>query len=236
MADEPTVVLVHGAWHGAWAWDELRKRLDDEGIATVAVDLPSIGPDPDVLTDMYADAATAREAIDAVDGPVVVVGHSYGGVVITEAAAGAANVTHLVYLTAFQLDDGESLLGLLGGQEPEWFTTPDGGRTIVPANPEHVFYNDCPPEVAAAAAARIQRMNRECFVQPIHQAAWHDIPSTYVVCERDNAIPVFAQDNLAQRAGSVRRLDADHSPFLSMPDEVVAILRDVVGEAKATLA
>ena len=105
MAERSTVVLVHGAWHGAWCWDEVAARLRADGAPVVAVDLPSVASGGD----MYDDARSVRETIAAAGGETVVVGHSYGGVVITEAAAGAEGVRHLVYLAAFMLDEGESL-------------------------------------------------------------------------------------------------------------------------------
>ncbi|MEY2532364.1 MAG: hypothetical protein QOF29_274 [bacterium] len=233
MADEPTVVLVHGAWHGPWAWAEVQERLAGEGLDVVTVDLPSIGRDTGALGDLYDDAAAVRAALDAIDGPAVVVAHSYGGAPVTEAAAGAGNVAHIVYLTAFMLDEGESLLGLVGGAEPDWWITSADGRTTLPAGPETVFYNDCPPEVAEAAAAQLAPQRKLTVEQPVREVAWRTIPSTYVVCERDNAIPVFAQDAMAQRAGAVERMDAGHSPFLSRPDELVVLLRDVVRAAQA---
>jgi pimeloyl-ACP methyl ester carboxylesterase len=231
MADAPTVVLVHGAWHGPWAWAEVQERLAGDGLEVVTVDLPSIGHDTGALEDLYGDAAAVRETLDAIDGPAVVVAHSYGGAPVTEGAAGADNVAHIVYLTAFMLDEGESLLGLVGGQEPDWWITAADGRTTMPATPETIFYNDCPPETAEAATARLAPQRKATVEQPIREVAWREVPTTYVVCERDNAIPVFAQDAMAQRAGAVRRLDAGHSPFLSQPDELVTVLREVIRDA-----
>jgi len=96
------VVLVHGAWHGAWCWDEVVSRLSGDGLDVVAVDLPSVASGGD----LYDDARTVRQVLDDTPGEKVVVGHSYGGIVITEASAGAEGVRHLVYLTAFMLDEG----------------------------------------------------------------------------------------------------------------------------------
>ena len=114
MAEPVTVVLVHGAWHGAWCWDEVAERLTADGTPVVAVDSPSVAAGGD----MYDDARNVREAIAAAGGETVVVGHSYGGVVITEAAAGAQGVRHLLYLTAFMLDAGESLATITGSTPP----------------------------------------------------------------------------------------------------------------------
>src|SRR5215468_763472 len=103
----PAVVLVHGAWHGAWCWGPAIAALAAAGVTALAVDLPGHGDDPGPLGDLHGDAAHVRAVLDALDGPVVLAGHAYGGAVITEAGSHRA-VSHLVYLAAFALDDGES--------------------------------------------------------------------------------------------------------------------------------
>jgi len=226
MPTDPTFLLVHGAWHGGWAWSELEGRL---GAPTVAVDLPSAAGNAAVLGDLDADTAEVRRALEAIEGPVVLVAHSYGGLPVTAGAVGAANVAHIVYVTAFLLDEGDTLLGLFGGGEPDWFVPGDEGATVFPDRPEEIFYNDCPPDVAAAAARRLVPHARKVFSDPLHGTAWREVPTSFVVCERDNAIPAFAQDAMAQRAGTVHRLDSGHSPFLSRPDEVAELLRAAAG-------
>jgi pimeloyl-ACP methyl ester carboxylesterase len=227
MADDCTVLLVHGAWHGAWCWDEVAERLRADGTPVVAVDLPSVASGGD----MYDDAQAVRDAIAAIDGETVVVGHSYGGVVITEGAAGAQGVRHLVYLTAFMLDEGGSLLATIGGALPPWIAVPDGKAMVVPDG-EPVFYNTTAPEAGRAAAARLRPQPKATFEQPVRSVAWRDVPSTYVICDRDNAIPVQAQEAMAARAGTTHRLDTDHSPFLNEPDAVVALIRDAAASSK----
>ena len=223
MAARPTFVLVHGAWHGAWCWDDVAARLRADGAPVVAVDLPSVAGGGD----MYDDARFVRDAIDAADGETIVVGHSYGGVVITEAAAGAEGVRHLVYLTAFMLDEGESLATIAGSTPPDWqVADPDAG-TLSVAGAQEVFYNTCPREVADAAAARLRPQTIASFVQPVTAVAWRDVPATYVICDRDNAIPVAAQEAMAARAGTTHRLDSDHSPFLGDPGAVADLVRAV---------
>jgi pimeloyl-ACP methyl ester carboxylesterase len=223
MADGCTILLVHGAWHGDWCWDEVAERLRGEGTPVVAVDLPSVASGGD----MYDDAQAGRDAIAAIDGETVVVGHSYGGIVITEGAAGAQRVRHLVYLTAFMLDEGESLSTIAGSTPPEWQVPEPDGRTLTVAGAQEVFYNTCPPDVADAAAARLRPQTIAALVQPVKSVAWRDVPSTYVICDRDNAIPVPAQEAMAARAGTTHRLDSDHSPFLNDPDAVAELIRAV---------
>lgn len=221
MADPVTVVLVHGAWHGAWAWDEVAGRLRADGTPVVALDLPSVAAGGD----MYDDARAVGEAIAAADGETVVVAHSYGGVAVTDGAAGAQGVRHLLYLTAFMLDEGESLATIAGSTPPDWQLPDAEGRTLSVAGAQQVFYNTCDPEVADAAAARLRPQTIASFVQPVKSVAWRDVPSTYVICDRDNAIPVPAQEAMAARADTTHRLDSDHSPFLTDPDAVAALIR-----------
>jgi len=230
MEPAPVVILVHGAWHGSWAWDAIVARLDGEGIRSVALDLPSKGRDTAALGDLHDDAATVRAAIAAAGAPALVVAHSYGGLPASE---GGADAAHLVYLAAFMLEPGQSLLGLRNGVEPEWWITSEDGRTLLPGDPEHVFYADCDPAVAARAAAALVPHRKDVFSQELRSAAWRTVPSTYVVCERDNAIPPSLQELMAARAGTVSRIDSSHSPFLSRPDEVTAIIQETLSAVVA---
>ena len=219
------VLLVHGAWHGGWAWDVLRPHLHEPGWTTAVVDLPSAGGDG-TLAD---DAATVRAALDAAPGPTVVVGHSYGGQVISEACAGRSDVAHLVYVCAFQLEVGESLLAAVGGSPPWWFEVDEAAGRYRVREPVTRFFADVDPAVAADAAARLTTQTVASFTAALTAAAWHDIPSTYLACTADRAIPVEAQRQMAQRAGTVHTLETSHSPFLAAP-ELVADL--VAGAAR----
>lgn len=230
MADARQIVLVHGAWHGPWCWAKVVSPLRERGFQVHTVDLPSSGPDPTRLGDLYDDAAAVRSVLDSLEGrEVVVVAHSYGGAVTTEGAAGAGNVSHIVYLTAFMLDEGESLFATVGGVEPDWWIKDAEDVSVLPGRPDDIFYNDCSDEDAAGAVSRLDPQSLEAMNQPVRSVAWRDVPTTYVICEKDNAIPVFAQEHFAERAGDVRRLDASHSPFLSMPDQVVELITEVAG-------
>ncbi|QYN18952.1 alpha/beta hydrolase [Amycolatopsis sp. DSM 110486] len=201
-----------------------------------AVDLASSGDDPAGLGDMYEDAAQIAAAATAIDGPVVVCAHSYGGIPVTQALSGASNVQRIVYLAAFQLDVGESMLSSIGGTPlPYWkIDSTDNGIKYVeaPLDPVDLLYSDVDTDIAQDAASRLFRYTSYVAnIQKLTEAAWKTIPSTYIICEADNAFPPFAQELLAQRAGRVHRLNTSHSPFLSQPAAVAQLLRDELASA-----
>jgi pimeloyl-ACP methyl ester carboxylesterase len=230
MVQRGTAVLVHGGWHGAWAWELLTPRLVERGLDLVAVDLPSAGQGGGVP----ADVAVVRRTLDdlhATERPVVLVGHSYGGIVATVAASGRGEVGHLLYVAAFQLDVGESLLGALGGALPPWIAKDEAAGVMTVPDAAPVFYGDVEPELAAAAAGRLRPQSLVSFADPVTTAGWHDTPSTYVACTEDAAVPHAAQAQMATRSGTVVTMHSGHSPFLSRPDE----LADVIAATAATL-
>lgn len=231
MPPTPTLVLVHGAWHGPWAWRLLADELSDLSVQMVA--LPSVGSDPVTLGDLTADAEAVRSTVAAIDGPVLVCAHSYGGVPATEGLAGLPNVIGLVYLCAFQLDIGESLMGAVGGVAPSWWEVHEAEGYVDPLRPAEVFYADVDPDAARAAIAQLGHHSLAAFSQPLTRAAWRTIPSTYVVCERDGAIPVGAQEAMAERAARVLRMPTSHSPFLSRPAQLAGVLRAELASSSA---
>jgi pimeloyl-ACP methyl ester carboxylesterase len=234
VAMAPTLVLVHGAWHGPWVWRRLVDELADLDTRTVV--LPSVGADAEALGDMYSDAAAVRAAVAAVDGPVVVCAHSYGGVPVSEGLAGVSNVVGLVYLAAFQLDVGESLLGAVGGSAPSWWNVHRSEGYVDALRPFETFYGDVRPHTARGAVARLSHQALAAFEQPLTSAAWHTVPSTYVVCEHDAAIPVVAQEMMARNADRVLRMRSSHSPFLSRPAQLAGVLRAEVMAASRPAA
>ena len=220
-----TVVLVHGAWHGAWCWEHVVERLDATGHASVAVDLPSVSSPTATLAD---DAACVRDALDKVSGDALLVGHSYGGSVITEAGAHPA-VAHLVYLTAFALEVGESpgenaLTGGERGALEDAIRVGDGVLTIDPEGAVAAFFHDCTPEIAAAAAARLRPQSLAALSGKVTNVAWRAKPSTYVVCTDDRGLTTALQRSNAARIGNSIDWPTSHSPFLSRPDLVADLL------------
>ncbi|MDL9978476.1 alpha/beta fold hydrolase [Microbacterium sp. ASV49] len=227
MSTSPAVLLVHGAWHGSWCWDAVRPLLESSGRAIHTVDLPTVHAEDKTSRGVADDAVVVREAIEAIDGPVVVVAHSYGGIPASVAAADQPSVRHIVYVTAFALDEGESLLGAVGGVAPSWWRI-DGDLVSTGTEEDpaaHVFFNDVSADVAEAAVARLKPQSLRAFTDTLTAAAWHTVPSTYLITERDNAIPVFAQEQLAARAGStVHRIDTGHSPFYAAPEAATELI------------
>ncbi|WP_433308695.1 alpha/beta fold hydrolase [Micromonospora sp. CA-269861] len=218
----PTLLLVHGAWHQPAAWDRLRAELDVLGYQTRAVDLPTSGPD--ARGGMQDDADAVRKEIAAIGGPVVLVAHSYGGIPASEAATGLSQVEHLVYLTAYQLDRGESMLSFHGVPDPVEVDV------LIPltGDPRTAFYGDLSDAEAEAAISQLSDQRLQASADRVTEPAWRSIPSTYIVCTNDQAIPVSLQEKMAVRATDVRRIESGHSPFLSRPAELAALLDEIV--------
>ncbi|KOV74145.1 hypothetical protein ADL00_02785 [Streptomyces sp. AS58] len=229
MSTLPTLVLVHGAWHGTWCWQPLIDQLPDLDIRTVA--LPSSGQNPAVLGGLYDDAVAVAKAIAAVSGPTVVVGHSYGGSPVTEAAATTGDVRRVIYLSALMQDAGESVLSQVGGVHPPYWDVHENpqGRAehsyFEASHPLEILYSDVEPHLAQQSIARLGRQSLASVTQSLTQAAWHTLPSTYILCEQDMAIPLPLQEAMATRAQHTERLRSGHSPFLSQPAELARILR-----------
>lgn len=228
------VVLVHGAWHGAWCWSALQAELDRRGVPSYAIDLPGHGVSDRPRGDLHGDAACVADVVKRLATDVVLVGHSYGGAVITEAATLTDRVRHLVYLTAFVLDEGETMskIPILDAVPPQQVIGLGGARrvlnngtiTLDPVAAIPALYGCCEPAVQLAAVARLSPQPKASFVQQVTGASWKRVPSTYVRCTKDQAIPLAHQDAMAQRCGIVLTLETDHSPFASMPAATADIL------------
>ena len=215
------VLLVHGAFHGAWCWTKVLPELSARGVTAEAVELPFTSPvdDRDVVRAAIARLATGGEA-------VLVVGHSLGGAVISAAGAGA---THLVYLAALMGDQGEAThVGETPGVAAMLI---EGERAWVdPDLATMAFYHRCRAEDAAWATGQLRPMPVATLMANMDQpAAWRTVPSTYVVCTDDQIVSPVNQREMARHAGHVIEMDSDHSPFLSYPAELADIVAAIVG-------
>lgn len=225
----PTVVLVHGAWNGPWAWDEVRRYLDLARIASTTVALPSVGENSGRPGGLADDVAAVSAVLDELSGPFVLVGHSYSGVPVTEVAAAREDVTHVVYVSAFAIPAGTSMLDALGGPPPEWWIFAEDGETVMPDNPGALLFSECAPAVANAAIARLRPHSVRSVREPLRAAGYGEKPATYVISERDAILPPRVQEQIAALAQAATvSLDADHSPMLSRPAELALILTGIV--------
>jgi pimeloyl-ACP methyl ester carboxylesterase len=232
------VVFVHGAlvFDGAWWWHRMVEPLAALGMATRAVELPSCVPAPgasgEVVGDMYADADAVRAALDEEDEPVVLVGHSYGGMVITDAATGQENVRHLAYVTSVMPEPGETMASFGGSEFGPWMDPrPEDGTMGIKAElAPDAFMQDCDEEAIAGALRRLTRQPLAIFGQAPRGVAWREKASTYVVCAEDRATPPEAQRGYARRADRVVELTTGHHPMISRPE----LLARVLAEAAAT--
>ncbi|NSC19751.1 alpha/beta hydrolase [Streptomyces albus subsp. chlorinus] len=223
-------LLVHGAWHRSGSWDPVREALAADGWTARTVDLPSAGPQRTPAAGMYDDADAVAAHLRQAVGPVIVVGHSYGGLPVTQAAAGPPAAAHLVYLAAYLPEEGESLLSIHGhhGSQDEDL---NGTAPVVFDDPRTALFGDLPDEQAEDAVGRLVTQSRRSFQQRVTRAAWRTVPSTYVLCERDKALPPALQGRMSARAAHVERLNTGHSPFLSAPAELAALLGRIGAKA-----
>jgi pimeloyl-ACP methyl ester carboxylesterase len=202
---KPTIVLVHGAFSAPSAWERVVARLKHDGYATVT---PALA-----LHGVAGDVATVRAALDATPGPKLLVGHSYGGFVVSNAAADRSDVRALVFTAAFLPDQGETIDDLGVGFAPPAFLAPpfppghllfdqDGLAVIDPAHFRDDFAQDLDPRRAAALSAAQTPTSLDILFTPSGPVGWHDIPSWYAVSGADRIIDPALQRAMAARAHS----------------------------------
>ena len=235
-----TYVLVHGAWHGAWCWKKVIPLLEKEGHKVVALDLPGHGEDKTPIADITLQAYTDRvcQILDEQSDPVILVGHSMGGVVVTQTAEyRPQKIKKLVYLTAFLIQNGEFLL-----QHAE----PDTEALVLPnlvmsedesyANVKEealkeVFYGECADEDVAFAKSKLVPQASAPLATPVSttEENFGRVPRVYIACSRDKAISLSIQENMykALPCEKVISMDTDHSPFFSAPEELAKHLLSV---------
>jgi len=224
-----TIVLVHGAFADGSSWDKVTPLLEAKGYRVIAVHEP--------LSSLADDVAATRRAIDAQPGPVLLVGHSYGGAVITE-AGNSDKVAGLVYIAAFAPDAGESVNDLgKGHPAPPWvkkLIIAEGGYASLPADVvANDFANDLPAADARLLATKQGPIAARCFDDKITTAAWHTRPVWYLRAELDHMIDPAAQAGMAKRANAkLTSVKASHVPMLSKPSEVAALILSAAGGSR----
>ncbi|QTE27973.1 alpha/beta fold hydrolase [Pengzhenrongella sicca] len=228
---KPTIVLVHGAFADASGWSEVISSLQKRGYPTYAPANP--------LRSLEGDSEYLRSFLSTIEGPIVLVGHSYGGAVITNAATGNPNVKALVYIAAFALDEGESVFAALalGGGHSElgdhivarpYPGAPEGDADIYidPAFFQALFAADLPAKQAAVLAASQRPGVVSGFSATSGVPAWKTIPSWYLVASSDKTIPPEAERAMAARAGSQTvEIESSHVPMMSHPNAVVRLIK-----------
>jgi pimeloyl-ACP methyl ester carboxylesterase len=226
----PSIVLVHGGFADGSGWESVYDILTHDGYQVRVVQNPTAS-----LTE---DVAFTKRVLDAQSGPVVLVGHSYGGAVITE-AGNAPNVKALVYITAFAPDAGESVQALIknpppGAPVPPILPPQDGWLLLDRAKFAASFAGDVPPKKAQFMADSQVPWNVAALAGTITTPAWKSKPSFYLVVDGDHMIPVEAQRAMAKRAGStVMNTKGSHAIFVSNP-KVVAALIEQAAKSVAT--
>ena len=234
MTENLTVVLVHGAFAESASWSGVIAALQAKDVDVFAT--------PNPLRSVTTDADNVRRAVESVGGPVVLVGHSYGGAVITEAAVGSDVVKGLVYVSAFAPDHGENSLQLTGqfpgstlGETVRPYPLGDGTNDLIVDRelfPQQ-FAGDVPLE-AAKISASTQRAIRDFALgepQPAETPAWKTLPSWFIFGSGDKNIPVEGMRFMAERAGSLKTVELDgasHSSMVSHPDAVAELILEAI--------
>ena len=234
----PTVVLVHGSFADASSWNGVIERLQAEGVQVTAPANP--------LRGLSIDSAYIASVLEQIPGPVLAVGHSYGGAVITNAATNASNVVGLVYVAAFAPDEGESLADiesntrdsvLLPALVPLQYPTGQGSETAVefaikPENIHDAFAADLPTEQTSLIAATQRPLAELAFSEPSGVPAWRNLPSWAVVPTGDKAAGADVVRSMAERAGAtITEVEGSHVIMISKPQVVTDVILTALTEA-----
>jgi pimeloyl-ACP methyl ester carboxylesterase len=222
MNTRPNIVLIHGAWAEGSCWSGVIERLQSDGYHVTAPQFP--------LTALADDVARLRQVLNLQDGPAIVVGHSYGGHVITALGSDAPNVAGLVYIAAFGLDQGESLGGLLsqGPVTPalaHLSTDSQGFGWLSEDDFVRHFAGDVDPVKAKVLHAVQQPIAMSIFEEPMGVPAWKTLPSWYLVATEDQALPPEAERLFASRMGAATvEIPSSHVAMVSHPSEVAQLI------------
>jgi pimeloyl-ACP methyl ester carboxylesterase len=231
MHPRPNIVLVHGAWAEGSSWNSVIERLQADGYHVTAPQFP--------LTSLADDVGRLRQVLELQDGPTVIVGHSYGGHIMTSLGTDAPNVLGLVYIAAFGLDEGESLGGLLAQGPPtpalaHQFVDREGFVWLRQDDFVNHFAGDLDPVTAKVLYAVQQPLSSSAFSDVMSVPAWKSLPSWYLVAQDDQALPADAERMFANRMGATTvEVPSGHLAMISHPAEVVKLTETA---AEAVLA
>ncbi|MDN3058212.1 alpha/beta hydrolase [Streptomyces sp. SRF1] len=237
MTTLPTIVLVHGMWHGSWAWERVATLLEAAGHPCVQVTLPGKDRSPGDPT-FRGHCHHLSRVLAGVRGDVVLVGHSYSGALLTE-VGDAGNVRAMVFVSAFCLEPGESVASVndaeAGSQAGKDDIRQVGDYLVIdPDIARNAFYHDCTPADAARAVERLTPEHAGTRVAVVSNAAWRTVPSHFVVCTLDRACTPEVQRMMASRVESSSELVSSHSPMVSVPRALARTIIDVASRHRGT--
>jgi pimeloyl-ACP methyl ester carboxylesterase len=243
-ADAPTIVFVHGAWADATGFGGVIRVLRERGFAAVGAANP--------LRHLTGDAAYVADLLRSISGPLVLVGHSYGGAVISNAASGNEQVQALVYLNGWMPDEGETIQQLIDSELSEGSLVPAAIRPVPFKNSDgsdgvdlyldrDAFHEaiaaDVDAETAVVMAATQRPWSGAALATPSGPPAWKSIPSWYLLGTEDRAVPPAAQRFMAERANvTIEEVAASHASFVSQPEAVIRLILTAVEATSRTAA
>lgn len=249
MSTKPTILLIPGAWHTPDCYDPVASQLKAAGYPTTYASLPSVSHTPidSFAPDVDAIRAKLAPLVEA-GADVVVVAHSYGSMPTNEAIKGLTKadrkaagqqggVAHYVFCSAFITPVGVSLMDALQGKDLPWFIVSEDKKIVNPENPRKIFYGDLDDEAAARAIEKLLPFSYQTYFSKTKYAAYVDVPSTFIFCTEDQAIPLAVQEMMVAGAeqqgakfGRTTIEGASHSPMLSRPGEVFEAIKKVANE------
>lgn len=241
VAPSLPVVLVHGAWHGGWSWSGLQHALDGLGVASYAIDLPGRGLSVTQSAGLAGDVRSLSAALDQLDRRVVLVGHSYGGAVVSEVGGRHPNVASIAFVAAFALESGESVNGFLRAaprhpvrvgeaMRPQ----PDGSILLDPDVAADLFaFAGSDEATITAQVARLCAQPAGTFTDTLGADPFDRVPTTYVLCEDDEIVHPAHQEIMAARCTATVRLRGGHFPMHQSTADLAAVVATLAREAVA---
>jgi pimeloyl-ACP methyl ester carboxylesterase len=230
MSEQPTLVLVHGAWGGDWCWEPVVGPLRERDVEVDVIErLPSAGSEPADLGDLTADCEHVRNRLDEARGQVVLCGHSYAGMVLTGVADHPA-VCHSVYVAALWPPEGMSVLDLFNNEVPDWVVEHEDETLSVTEDIERfhqVMCADIDRDRAKSVRELFVLQSRSSF-ESKSRAPERSHPVTYAICSEDQCVPVPAQEQMSAAADNAIRMESGHFPQLSRTEELADVLTEVV--------